>query len=94
MRYRHIDYRLLIGDRATSSNLPEPKVSLLPTFYFPDASDELEAVVDSTPIIRRLEEEYPGRSVIPSHPVLRFLDELFEDYGDEWLTKAMFHYHW
>ena len=94
MRYRHIDYRLLIGDHAASSNLPEPKVSLLPTFYFPDASGELEAVVDSTPIIRRLEKEYPGRSVIPSHPVLRFLDELIEDYGDEWLTKAMFHYRW
>ena len=97
MRYRHIDYRLLIGglgSHDTTEDLPEPKVSLLPTFYFPDASGVPEAVVDSTPIIRRLEEEYPGRSVIPSHPVLRFLDELFEDYGDEWLTKAMFHYRW
>ena len=37
------------------------------------------AVVDSTPIIRRLEAEYPGRSVIPRDPVLRFLDELLED---------------
>ncbi len=94
LRYRRIPYRFLVGTQADEMNLPQPKVSLLPTFYFPDRTGELEAVVDSTPIIRRLENEYPGRSVIPEDPVLRFLDELFEDYGDEWLTKAMFHYRW
>jgi glutathione S-transferase len=94
LRYRRIPYRLLVGDQAEAMGLPAPKVALLPTFYFPDATGEPEAVVDSTPIIRRLEEEYPGRSVIPEDPVLRFLDYLLEDYGDEWLTKAMFHYRW
>jgi glutathione S-transferase len=94
MRYRRIPYRLLVGDQDQALGLPAPRVALLPTFYFPDETGELEAVVDSTPIIRRLEREYPGRSVIPSDPVLRFLDELLEDYGDEWLTKAMFHYRW
>lgn len=94
LRYRRIPYRLLVGTQADDHDLPEAKVSLLPTFYFPDRTGELEAVVDSTPIIRRLEKEYPGRSVIPEDPVLNFLDYLFEDYGDEWLTKAMFHYRW
>ena len=94
LRYRRIPYRLLVGDQAVSMGMPEAKVALLPTFYFPDRNGELEAVVDSTPIIRRLEEEYPGRSVIPDHPVLNFIDYLLEDYGDEWLTKAMFHYRW
>jgi glutathione S-transferase len=32
--------------------------------------------------------------VRPSNPALAFLDALLEDYGDEWLTKAMFHYRW
>ncbi len=94
LRYRRIPYRLLIGDQAEAMGMPAPKVSLLPTFYFPGPAGEPEAVVDSTPIIRRLEGEYAGRSVIPEDPVLAFLDCLLEDYGDEWLTKAMFHYRW
>ena len=95
LRFRRIPYRLLIGDHAGSGEaLPEPKVSLLPTFFFPGADGELEAVVDSTPIIRRLEEEALERSVVPSDPALAFLNYLLEDYADEWLTKAMFHYRW
>ena len=31
---------------------------------------------------------------MPSNPVLGFINDLLEDYGDEWLTKAMFHYRW
>jgi glutathione S-transferase len=74
--------------------MPAPKVQLLPTFYMPNERGELEAVVDSTPIIRRLEREVAGRSVLPPDPAMRFIDELLEDFGDEWLTKAMFHYRW
>lgn len=95
LRYRRIPYRLLLAShRSPPEGMPRSKVSLLPTFYFPDAKGELEAVTDSTPIIRRLEEEFQGRSVIPPDPVMAFLDYLLEDYGDEWLTKAMFHYRW
>lgn len=94
LRYRRIPYRYLQGGDDGSSGLPQPKVKLIPVFYFSDESGELVAEVDSTPIIRRLEAEYPGRSVIPSDPVVALLDSLLEDYGDEWLTKAMFHYRW
>ena len=41
-----------------------------------------------------MEAEALGRSVIPTSPVLAFLNYLIEDYADEWLTKAMFHYRW
>lgn len=94
LRYRHIPYRFVLSRSPAAAALPKPKVQLLPTFYFPNDGGEMEAVTDSTPIIRRLEREVEGRSVVPSDPALAFLDELIEDYADEWLTKAMFHYRW
>lgn len=94
LRYRHIAYRYLIRPHGPVEGYPSPKVELLPTFYLPGADGQLEAVVDSTPIIRRLEREVAGRSILPPDPLLRFVDEMLEDFGDEWLTKAMFHYRW
>ena len=93
LRFRRIPYRFL-QSAADAAGLPEPKVGLIPIFYFADETGEVSAEVDSTPIIRRLEDEYNGRSVIPRDPALAFLNYLLEDYGDEWLTKAMFHYRW
>jgi len=69
-------------------------VPLLPTFYLPDAAGQVVPVTDSTPLIRRFEAEFEGRSVLPPDPVVEFLDQLLEDYADEWLTKCMFHYRW
>ena len=94
LRYRRIPYRFIVSGHGGPGGLPRPKVELLPTFYLPDAEGTLQAVVDSTPIIRRLEAEHQGREVVPPSPALRFIDELLEDYADEWLTKAMFHYRW
>lgn len=94
LRYRRIPYKLLQYGMGNPPGMPRGKVTLLPTFYFPNPQGELEATVDSTPIIRRLEREFEGRSVIPPHPVTAFIDYLLEDYADEWLTKAMFHYRW
>ena len=94
LRFRHIRYELLIGDQINDSGLPEPKVQLLPTFFLPDDNNEIQAVVDSTPLIRRFEEDFEQRRSIPQDPVLGFINYLIEDYADEWLTKAMFHYRW
>jgi glutathione S-transferase len=94
LRYRRIAYRFLLPNNPALRDLPRPKVQLLPTFYLPDESGALQAVTDSTPLIRRFEREYEGRSLIPTDPALAFLNELIEDYADEWLTKAMFHYRW
>nr|WP_070959944.1 glutathione S-transferase C-terminal domain-containing protein [Hyphomonas sp. Mor2] len=95
LRYRRLRYSVYWGNGNIPAGYPEPKVRLLPTFFFPDGDDgALVPVTDSTPIIRRLEKDYTGRSVIPADPVLRFLNDLIEDYADEWLTKAMFHFRW
>ena len=94
LRYRRIPYRYLIVSNPALADLPRAKVPLLPTFYLPGADGALEAVTDSTPLIRRFEREHGDRSLIPGDAALAFLDALIEDYADEWLTKAMFHYRW
>ena len=73
LRYRRIPYRFLVGLWSKDENLPAPKVDLLPTFYFETDDGDVEAVVDSTPIIRRLESEVLGRSVIPTDPAVAFI---------------------
>ena len=93
LRYRRIAYRFLIGSHM-ASDLPQAKVPLLPTFYLPGPDGALAAVTDSTPLIRRFEGDYAGRHVVPTDPALALIDALIEDYADEWLTKAMFHYRW
>jgi len=94
MRYRHIPYRYLVGTAADRAGMPKAAVELLPTFYLPDAQGVLQAVTDSTPLIGRLEQEVAGRSALPPDPVMAFVDAVLEDFADEWLTKAMFHYRW
>lgn len=93
LRYRRIPYRFIFGAHRTRG-LPQPKVRLMPTFYFPDSAGELQAVTDSTPIIRRLEGMTGDRSIRPFDRALALIDSILEDYGDEWLTKAMFHFRW
>lgn len=49
---------------------------------------------DTTPTIQWLENEHPGKSVLPSDPALRFLALLIEDYGDEWLWRPAMWWRW
>lgn len=94
LRYRHIPSRMIQQMSAEHKSRPQPRVPLLPTFYLPDAEGNEVAVTDSTPLIRRFEQEYPDRRILPDNPVLAMLNDMLEDFGDEWLTKAMFHYRW
>ncbi|MGO4395817.1 glutathione S-transferase N-terminal domain-containing protein [Variovorax sp. M-6] len=94
LRYRRIPYNVAIPGSPHLAGLPTPKVELQPTFYLPNAAGDIEAVTDSTPLIRRFESEYLGREARPRDPVIGFIDSFLEDYADEWLTKAMFHYRW
>jgi glutathione S-transferase len=93
LRYRRIPYRLLLSTTGVPG-LPVAKPPLLPTFYLPGPDGALQAVTDSTPLIRHFEAEFAGRAVVPADPALALVDALLEDFGDEWLTKAMFHYRW
>jgi glutathione S-transferase len=94
LRYRRMPHVWIHSGSPEARGLPRPKVELLPQLMLPGADGSLEAATDSTPLLRRLERLHAGRSVIPPDPALAFLDLLLEDYADEWLTKAMFHYRW
>jgi glutathione S-transferase len=94
LRYRHIPFRWVLRD-SKWDDLPDPPVRLIPMIVYPnDDGSHGEVTIDSSPQIMRLEREYDGRSVVPTDPALAFIDSLIEDYADEWLTKAMYHYRW
>jgi glutathione S-transferase len=96
MRYRRLPYVVNWGIPAKvcdERGVEKPKPIFEPTFFF-DEDESAKAVCDSTPIIRRLENSYNGRSVLPTDPALAFIDYLIEDFADEWCTKYMFHYRW
>jgi glutathione S-transferase len=93
MRFRRIPHRWLSYGGPEAAGSPEPRgPQLLPKLLFPDG----RVMNDSTFLITELEALFPAqRSIVPTaQPALRFLVALFEDYCDEWLTKAMFHYRW
>jgi glutathione S-transferase len=52
------------------------------------------AVHDTTPLIEALEADQPEPSATPADPVIGFLACVLEEYGDTWLSKAVFHYRW
>ena len=96
-RYRHIPYMVFNGDIAkkiTKLGIELPKPILLPTILLPNDDGSLVATTDSTPIIRRLENKFTERKIVPDDPALAFINYLLEDFGDEWVTKYMFHYRW
>ncbi len=94
LRYRRIPFRWVLRG-SKWDDLPEPPVRLIPMIVYPEADGSHgEVTIDSSPQIMRLETEYTGRSIVPTDPALAFVDALIEDYADEWVTKAMYHYRW
>jgi glutathione S-transferase len=95
LRYRHIPFTWVLRGSRWDVGFPPVPVALVPAIAFPDADGNYtEAMVDSSPQITRLEAMFQGRSLVPTDPVLAFIDFLVEDYADEWVTKAMYHYRW
>ena len=95
LRYRHIPFKWVLRNSRWDVGFPPVPVALIPAIAFPDDDGEYrEAMVDSSPQIMRLEQMHHDRSLVPTDPVVAFIDYLVEDYADEWVTKAMYHYRW
>jgi glutathione S-transferase len=95
LRYRRIPFRWMLRD-SKWDDLPPPPVKIIPVIAYPneDGSGYSDVTVDSSPQITRLESEHSERRLTPTDPALAFIDLLIEDFADEWLTKAMYHYRW
>lgn len=57
-------------------------------------SPEAVASQDSTAMLAALELAHPEPSTVPDDPACAALALILEDYGDEWLNKAMFNARW
>lgn len=98
LRYKNIPFQWLRSMSEEAAALPKSKIPIIPALYFPEEKYKT-GHTDSTPLIRTLDPVYsPSRAVLPdassSGKVLPFLNNLVEDYTDEWMVKAMFHYRW
>lgn len=92
LRYRRIPFRWVPQGSRDDDLPPFP---LIPVIGFPDSEGRyVDAQMDSSPLIMRLESMTHERSLVPTDPVAAFLDYLVEDFADEWVTKAMYHYRW
>ena len=102
LRYRPIPYKVIWGDPQElltngglgHLNIEPPKPNLLPTFIIPDQTGKLKAFTDSTPLLRRFENEFEKRKCVPQDKFLSFINYVLEDFADEWATKYMFHFRW
>lgn len=91
LRFKSLDFSWLARSVARQEEFARyAKLPLIPVLV--DSAEE--ALQDSTLILEKLEAEFPEPSLTPDDPALAFLAALLEDYADEWLNKAMFHYRW
>jgi len=91
LRFKGLEFTWLNRSQARQEEFARyAKLPLSPVLV--DANETV--MQDSTPTIEALERLYPEPSIIPDDASLAFIAALIEDYADEWLSKAMFHYRW
>jgi glutathione S-transferase len=90
-RYKQIPHEWILRGGAEMDEFKKyAKLPLIPLVVTP--ADE--GIQDSTPILEKLEAEYPEPSIHPDDPVAAFVSALIEEFGDEWGNKWMFHFRW
>ena len=89
-RYKGIPHQWL-SRRANEDEFQKyARLPIVPLVVTPDGT----GIQDSTPIMEKLDADFPEPSIHPEDPVLNFLSALIEEYGDEWGNKLMFHHRW
>ncbi|MEM6913698.1 MAG: glutathione S-transferase N-terminal domain-containing protein [Pseudomonadota bacterium] len=90
LRYRRIPFRWISGIEANEIARTKVPHYMVPVLGRPDGT----YANDSTPLINELEATFDERRTDPEDPGDAFLAYLIEDFADEWLVNAMFHYRW
>lgn len=91
LRYKGLEHEWLPRTNARQEEFQRyAKLPLIPVLV----DSEENALQDSTPIIEKLEAQFAEPAITPQEASLAFVSALIEDYADEWLNKAMFHYRW
>jgi len=89
-RYKGIPHQWL-SRRANEEDFQKyARLPIVPLVVTPDGT----GIQDSTPIMEKLEADFPEPSIHPEDSDLNFLSALIEEYGDEWGNKLMFHHRW
>lgn len=65
-------------------------VAQMPQLELPDG----RWLTDSTQIMAHFERTAPDVVIYPDDPALRFIADLLEDFGDEWLWRPAMYYRW
>jgi len=90
-RFKNIAHEWIVRNASNEAEFQRyARLPLIPLVVTPSG----EVLQDSTPLIERLEGQFPEPSIIPPDPRLAFLAALIEEYADEWVNKPMFHYRW
>lgn len=94
LRYRQIAHDWVVRGML-HDDMPAGPVPVIPVIgWRTDDGGYRDVMVDSSPQITKLEAEYAGRSIVATDPATAFLDFVLEDFADEWVSKAMYHYRW
>jgi glutathione S-transferase len=90
-RYKGIPHEWIVRGPDNQAEFQKyAKLPLMPLVVTPEG----QGLQDSTPILEKLEAQFPEPSIHPSDPALAFISALLEEFGDEWGNKWMFHYRW
>jgi glutathione S-transferase len=91
LRFKAVEHTYLDRNPANEADFRRfAKLPLIPVLV---GSDDW-SMQDSTPILETLEKRHGDVTILPADPALAFIAWLIEEYADEWVNKAMFHYRW
>jgi len=89
-RYKGIPHEWRQRGEVADLYAKHARLPLIPLVVTPEDA----GMQDSTPIIEKLEVQYPEPGIHPEGAVAGFVSALLEEFGDEWGNKWMFHMRW